>query len=250
MPWPERTVASPFHGTKSRNIMTSEFSGFPAGTLKFLRDLEKNNNREWFQQNRQRYEEFFLQPSLAFIAAMHKPLAKTAPLLQAIPKGVGGSLMRIYRDTRFSKAKEPYKTNIGIHFRHQLGCDVHAPGCYVHVARDECFFGAGIWMPDSEPLRLIRTKIHEAPNAWKKAVGNKRFASQFKLHEERLKSMPRGFAKDSPMSDAIRLTSFIGVCQIDKKILEGPELVKFVDQAVRDAKPLMSFLCEALNIPY
>ncbi len=230
--------------------MSAEFRGFPVGTLPFLRDLSENNNRIWFQQNRARYEECFLQPALAFIEAMQQPLAKSAPLLQAIPKAMGGSLMRIYRDTRFSKSKEPYKTNIGIHFRHQLGCDVHAPGCYVHVADGDCFFGAGIWMPASEPLKLIRTHLVEFPQEWRKVIGNKRFANRFTLHEERLKSMPRGFAKESPMADTLRLTSFIGVCPIDVKTLTSSKLADVVVDAIRDAKPLMSFLCRALNIPY
>lgn len=123
------------------------FAGFPVDTLKFLSDLQANNNREWFQANRARYENSFLQPALEFIEAVKKPLGKVAPMLLAEPKKMGGSLMRIYKDTRFSADKTPYKTNIGIHFRHQMGKDVHAPGMYFHIDPTECFIGAGIWMP-------------------------------------------------------------------------------------------------------
>lgn len=227
-----------------------EFTGFPAGTIKFLRDLSKNNRREWFQENRSRYEDFFLKPALEFIAAIQKPLEKISPMLVAEPKKVGGSLMRIYRDTRFSKGKEPYKTNIGIHFRHKSGCDVHAPGFYFHIATNECFFGAGIWMPPSDALLKIRQHIYEHPAEWKKASENARFRKRFELHEDRLRSMPRGFPKDAPAADALRLKSFIGGCQIDPGEIERSDLVSSALDAVRDSKSLMSFLCEALGVPY
>ena len=110
------------------------FAGFPKDTLRFLADLSKNNDRDWFADNKDRYESAFVEPSLEFIAAMEKPLKKISPFLVAAPKKQSGSLMRIYRDVRFSKNKNPYKTNIGIQFRHEAGKDVHAPGLYVHLA--------------------------------------------------------------------------------------------------------------------
>ena len=99
----------------------STFNGFPKGTRKFLRDLGRNNNRDWFNANKSKYEKEVREPALAFITAMRKPLRSLSECFQAIPKKTGGSLMRIYRDTRFSKDKTPYKTNVGIHFRHQSG---------------------------------------------------------------------------------------------------------------------------------
>ena len=137
------------------------FNGFPKDTLKFLTDLSKNNDRDWFNDNKARYEAAFVKPSLEFIAAMEKPLKKISPFLLAVPKKQGGSLMRIYRDVRFSKNKNPYKTNVGIQFRHEAGKDVHAPGLYVHLAPGELFLGAGMWHPDREPLKQIREAIEE-----------------------------------------------------------------------------------------
>lgn len=230
--------------------MQSDFTGFPADTLKFLRELSKNNRRDWFQENRARYEASFLTPSLAFIDSIQKPLGKVAPMLVAEPKTVGGSLMRIYRDTRFSKGKEPYKTNIGIHFRHSSGCDVHAPGFYFHVAPEECFLGAGIWMPPSDALLKIRQHIHEHPAAWQRAIGNSRFSKRFTLHADRLRTMPRGFPKDAAMADALRLKSFIGAMPIAPRSIESADILKTAVDAVSDARSLMSFLCEALEIPY
>ena len=101
---------------------------FTGETLAFLDELARNNNREWFAANQHRYEEHVLDVALAFIQSMQAPLAKMAPHFTAVPRRMGGSLMRVYRDTRFSRDKEPYKTNIGIQFRHENARDVHAPG--------------------------------------------------------------------------------------------------------------------------
>ena len=170
----------------------SEFSRFDAKLLKFLKDLAANNNREWFQENKARYEADVLQPAQAFIRAFAPVLAKLSPLFVADDRRVGGSLMRIYRDTRFSKDKTPYKTNVGIHFRHEIGKDVHAPGFYLHLACDECFLGAGMWMPATKVLTKIRNEIVDDPAKWKRVRDGKRFCQHFELAGERLKTAPRG----------------------------------------------------------
>ena len=116
----------------------SRYATFTPATVKFLAELSDNNNRDWFNENKTRYEEEVLDVALRFIQSMQDPLADFAPHFTAIPKRMGGSLMRVYRDTRFSKDKTPYKTNIGIQFRHVLGKDVHAPGFYVHIEPGSC----------------------------------------------------------------------------------------------------------------
>ena len=107
---------------------------FSAATFSFLEELAAHNNRAWFEANKSRYESVVREPALQFIAAMAPLLAEFAPHFRAEPRRVGGSLMRVHRDTRFSRDKSPYKTNIGIQFRHALGKDVHAPGFYLHVS--------------------------------------------------------------------------------------------------------------------
>ncbi|MCW8921644.1 MAG: TIGR02453 family protein, partial [Sedimenticola sp.] len=97
------------------------FEGFPDGTLPFLAELKANNNKAWFNDNKARYEALVREPALAFIESVGPGLAEISLHFRAIPKKVGGSLMRVYRDTRFAKDKTPYKTNIGIQFRHELG---------------------------------------------------------------------------------------------------------------------------------
>jgi uncharacterized protein (TIGR02453 family) len=228
----------------------AKFAGFPADTLVFLEDLSVNNSREWFAAHKDRYEESFLAPSLALIDSLKQPLEKVAPILRVEAKKMGGSLMRIYKDTRFSKDKTPYKTNIGIQFRHQAGKDVHSPGIYIHIATDECFVGAGMWKPASEPLAKIRGKIVESPESWRKARDNRRFAELYSLYDDRLKSAPRGFSKDHPHIEDLRLRSFIGGAPLTRSQVQSSQLVDLIVERVRAARPLMTFLCEALGLPY
>jgi uncharacterized protein (TIGR02453 family) len=228
----------------------TNFNGFPKDTLAFLEDLQANNSREWFTANRARYEQSFLEPSLELIRQLEKPLTKIAPMLRVEAKKMGGSLMRIYKDTRFSNDKTPYKTNIGIQFRHSAGKDVHAPGIYFHVAIDECFVGAGIWKPASEPLKQIRESIRLNPTQYMKAISNKNFSSIYSLFDDRLKSAPRGYAKDDPMIDELRRRSFIGGAKLTAAQIQGKQLIELILERVRVAKPLMTFLCGALDLPY
>ena len=127
------------------------------------------------KQNKQRYETEVLEPSLAFIREFASRLKKISPYFVASDRRVGGSLMRVYRDTRFGKDKTPYKTNVGIQFRHEFGKDVHAPGFYVHLAPGECFLAMGAWRPDKEALTLIRQAILDHPDRWKRARNDSKF---------------------------------------------------------------------------
>ena len=113
--------------------MAARYARFYPETIGFLEELGANNNRDWFNANKSRYEEQVLDVALRFIQSMQDPLHKMAPRFVASPTRVGGSLMRVYRDTRFSKNKTPYKTNIGIQFRHEQAKDVHSPGYYLHI---------------------------------------------------------------------------------------------------------------------
>ena len=119
----------------------------PAELFDFLIRLKVNNDREWFQANKARYEEQVKAPLQAFIGGFDERLARLSAHFVADPRPVGGSLFRIYRDVRFSKDKSPYKTAAGIHFRHERGKDAHAPGYYLHLEPSECFAACGLWMP-------------------------------------------------------------------------------------------------------
>ena len=143
------------------------FERFQPTLFEFLEQLADNNNRPWFQENKSRYEGEVLGPAMAFIRAFQPRLKRISPYFVASDRRVGGSLMRVYRDTRFVKDGEPYKTNVGIQFRHEQGRDVHAPGFYVHVAPGECFLAVGLWRPEPEALDQVRKAIVEWPDRWR-----------------------------------------------------------------------------------
>ena len=227
-----------------------DFIGFKSTVQKFLGELETNNNRDWFQRNKSRYESEILTPTLNYISAIGEPLSKIAPHFVAVPKRVGGSMMRVYRDTRFSKDKTPYKTNVGIQFRHSLAKDVHAPGYYVHIAPDETFIGIGTWHPPSDALLKIRERITDHSDQWVAARDNNAFRSEFKLGGEKLKTFPRGFDKNHELIDDLRWKDFIAVKNLDSAVIERDDFVDFSANLFKIATPYMKFLCDALGVPF
>ena len=225
----------------------SSFEGFPKTCLPFLKKLARNNNREWFNEHKQKYEASVREPALSFIEAMQPELEKISPHFRAIPKKVGGSLMRVYRDTRFSKDKTPYKTNIGIQFRHALGKDVHAPGYYVHVAADGCFMGVGLWRPESKVLNQIREFIADNPNAWKQATQNRVFKGAYELRGESLIRPPRGYQADHPLIEDLKRKDFIAFAEFDVADLGSKTFTKQAAKTFAKATPFMSYLCMAVD---
>jgi uncharacterized protein (TIGR02453 family) len=223
---------------------------FDARTFQFLRDLAKNNNREWFKRNQDRYETFVRAPALSFIEAMAPKLRTISIHFDAVAKRSGGSLMRIHRDTRFGRDKSPYKTNVGIQFRHERGRDVHAPGFYVHIEPGGCFLGAGIWRPDPAALRALRTEIVDHPRDWRRATRAKRFMDQFALAGESLKRPPQGFPTDHPYLDDLKRKDFIAVANLGEDAIQAAQLVTTVTSMLRRTNALMAFLCAAVDLDY
>jgi len=223
---------------------------FTQSSFKFLKNLDKNNNREWFQEHKQNYEDKIRTPALDFIEDMIDKIENISPYFTAIPKKMGGSLMRVHRDVRFGKDKRPYKTNIGIQFRHELAKDVHAPGFYLHVEPGNNFIGAGIWRPDSQTLATLRTTIVEKSNAWIKASQDKKFKRKFKLAGDSLVTYPRGFDKHHPLIDDLRRKDFIAISPLDDKQILSNRLINNVANSFESAVPLMKFLCKALELRF
>lgn len=226
------------------------YAKFEPETLAFLDELSANNNREWFKENKSRYEEKVLDVALRFIQSMHEPLDEIAPHFVAQATRMGGSLMRVYRDTRFAKNKLPYKTNIGIQFRHEQARNVHAPGYYVHIDPEQLFIGVGMWRPESDPLRSIRERIAARPAEWKRASRDKTFRRHFELGGESLTRAPRGFDKDHELIDDIRRKSFMGVKNLDRDDCLSPQFQRKVETAFKAATPFMRFLCKSVGVPF
>ena len=226
------------------------YAGFEKASIDFLTELAANNNREWFNDNKARYEEHVLDVALRFIQSMQDPLAQLAPEFTAVPQRVGGSLMRVYRDTRFSHNKLPYKTNVGIQFRHRQAKDVHSPGYYVHVDPERVFLGAGMWRPEPDSLRAIRERIVAKPAEWKSVLRDATFRRHFDLGGESLSRAPRGFDKDHELIEDIRRKSFIAVRDLDVAECLDPQFQRKVEASFAAATPFMKFLCKAVGVPF
>jgi uncharacterized protein (TIGR02453 family) len=183
---------------------------------------------------------------------MATPLARFAPAFVADDKKAGGSLMRIYRDTRFGHDKTPYKTNIGIQFRHGAGKDVHAPGFYVHISPTECFIGLGMWRPEPPILRAVRDKIAAEPGRWTKLLADKAAAKAGLAmgDGDKLTRVPKGFDKDHPLADELRRKSFILHGPITADDITAKRFADHVAKRFTAGTGLMRFLCEAAGASY
>jgi uncharacterized protein (TIGR02453 family) len=223
---------------------------FDRATLKFLRELAQHNDREWFAANKHRYDAHVVAPALRFVEEFAVPLARISRHFVAAPRRTGGSLMRVYRDTRFARDKTPYKTNIGIQFRHERGRDVHAPGFYVHVEPGGCFLGAGIWRPEPAALAAIRAEIVEHPDSWRRSLAGREFRNHFELGGERLARLPRGFAPEAPHADDLRRKDFIAACDLTDAQVSKADFSRNVAERFAAAAPLMRFLCGALDLEF
>jgi uncharacterized protein (TIGR02453 family) len=223
---------------------------FSRATIDFLRELDLNNRRDWFNANKDRYEEHVKAPALKFISDVAPHLKKISPHFKADARPVGGSLFRIYRDVRFSKDKSPYKTHVGIRFPHVTAKDVHGPGFYMHIDIDGTWIACGIWRPDSGSLKKIRTAIDREPTRWKRAKGAKTFRQHYELSGDSLKRAPVGVDPDHPLIEDLRRKDFIGVSKLNQRTVTGRELIPEFTTRCRAAKPFQRFLCDALGIKY
>ena len=168
----------------------------------------------------------------------------------ASDRRVGGSLMRVYRDTRFAHDKTPYKTNVGIQFRHEFGRDVHAPGLYVHIAADGCFLAVGVWRPDPDALSRVRQAIVAWPARWWRARGGKKFRECFELQGDSLRLPPRGFPADHPLVEDLKRTDFVGVHDLSEQDVLDARFLDHVAAAFTASRPFVRFLCDALRVPF
>ena len=225
------------------------FKGFTPAMLEFLHNLAQNNNRDWFAANKPRFENEVVAKALDFIECMATPLSRISPHFLCIPKRVGGSLFRIQRDTRFAHDKRPYKTNIGIHFRHDSNFDVHAPGYYLHIGVDECFLACGVWHPERPALNRIRHGIVDKPRAWGTVRRALDRADCFEFHGEALKRLPADIPipPGYPWQDDLKRKDFIVLRHFEEGLLFDAGMLDFAVETYASATPLMRFLCTSLG---
>jgi uncharacterized protein (TIGR02453 family) len=223
---------------------------FGPGLFKYLRDLKRHNTREWFLENKTRYEEVVKEPALGFIAAFDAQLGKISPEFLAIPKAVGGSLFRIQRDVRFSKDKSPYKTHVGIRFLHRDAKNVHAPLFYLHLEPGGCFAGIGVWHPEPPTLEKIRQAVAEDPGTYRRAVGAARFKKRFRLGGDSLKRPPRGYDPEHPLIEELKRKDFVADCPLTEKEIVRPGFDRRLGELFKDGAGYVRYLCKALGAPF
>ncbi|MAG35345.1 MAG: TIGR02453 family protein [Dehalococcoidia bacterium] len=223
---------------------------FTPALFSFLRELRENNDREWFQVHKERYEGDVRDPLLRFIADFAPPLHEMSAHFVADPRPVGGSLFRIYRDVRFSKDKSPYKTQAAAQFRHERGKDVHAPGFYLHLEPEEVFAGAGIWHPDTKSLTKIRDTIVANPAAWQRITSDDEFQRLCTLSGDSLKRAPKGFDPDHPLIGDLKRKDFVTTTSFTEQDACSPDCIDQLAQSYRAAAPVVEFLTTSLGLPY
>lgn len=214
-------------------------------TLAFLKDLSANNQRDWFQANKKAYDQSRSE-IIQLCSEVISDLSQFDPLVADIPPAK--AVFRIYRDTRFSANKTPYKNNQG--FWLSPG-NVKEPiaGYYVHIQPNESFIAAGIYMPQSKELNAIRQEINFNHEALRKILDRKAFREIWgDLMDDQLKTMPRGFEKDHPAADLLKYKSIVVSRKLSDKEVIASGLSKKIAEILSTAIPLVHFLNEALSM--
>lgn len=226
--------------------MYPPFEGFPRKGLTFLRQLKKNNRREWFERHKADYETTVKLPMQSLIAALQPHFHSFAPEFDVNPKR---SMFRIHRDVRFSKDKSPYKTHVAAHFvLRGKAKGVDGSGYYLHIEPGEIFLGAGIYMPDGEQLKAIRKALAERSDEFLAIIDNPALKRAFgKLEGDQLRRVPAGYEPDHPMSKWLRLKQFFVGKSLPVEKCHSPRFVGEAAKAFEIATPLVRFLNEAMK---
>jgi uncharacterized protein (TIGR02453 family) len=212
--------------------------------LKFLKDIARNNDRDWFEKNKPRYLEA-KENFEDFLEAVHKEIIKFDEGLAGLnPRKLG---FRIYRDVRFSKDKRPYKTNMGAGFS-QNGKLVQEPGYYIHIEPGKCFFASGLYMPEPSKLAAVRQEIDYNAPKFLKILNDKKFKKHFKGLDDfdKLKTVPKGYAKDHPHIEYLKHKSFIVETSFSDADVINKNFPKKVADLAKIVKPFNDFLKEAI----
>jgi uncharacterized protein (TIGR02453 family) len=218
----------------------SRFSGFSKDFTAFFRGLARNNHRDWFLPRKPVFEEKVKEPMRQLVEALNGEMRRFAPLHVADPDK---AIYRIYRDTRFSKDKKPYKEHLAAHFpRHGMGRD-GAAGYYLAVSHKALAVGGGMYMPTPEMLRTLRNHIAERPAEFRRLIGSKTLRKLFgEMHGGQLSRVPKGFAADHPAADLLRYKQYVFYVELPPDLITSPELFGEVRKRFRALTPLVDFL--------
>jgi uncharacterized protein (TIGR02453 family) len=211
----------------------------------FLEELEKNNNREWFQANKQRYENAKKEVE-DFMNLLIPEIAKFDPDIKDLT--AKDCIFRIYNDIRFAKNKPPYKTNFG-GFIVKGGKNSGNSGYYLHLERNNCFAGGGIYMPPADKLKLIRQEIYYNFKEFSKLLSAKPFLNYFDgLDELKASRVPKDFPKDCESAEMLKYKSYTMLCKVTQKELQSADFKKQIIDIFKTMTPVNHFLNRALYV--
>jgi uncharacterized protein (TIGR02453 family) len=226
---------------------------FTSNSLRYLRALAKNNNKPWFEEHRDQYEETLREPMRALITDMDARFSRFAPEIGGDPKR---SMFRINRDIRFSRDKSPYKTHVACWFfhrgaAHKVGGDAEggSAGFYFHLQPGQSMIGGGLWMPPRPQLNRIRLSMTDDPVGFGRMVKGleKRFDGLG--DEAKLKRLPRGYDESHPAAKWLRYQSFTSGRRITDAEAVGPKLPALLEREFKQLLPLVRWLNDAMGLP-
>jgi uncharacterized protein (TIGR02453 family) len=220
---------------------------FSDKTLKFLRALKRNNRREWFNAHKDEYEAHVRQPMAAMVERLAEDFREFAPELVASPKV---SMYRIYRDTRFSENKTPYKTHVAAVFPTRGLLKHEGAGLYFHISPEEVWVGGGMYSPQPAQLYAVREHIAGNVRELRKIVESPGFRRHVgELDGEKLTRVPRGFAKDHEAAEYLKHRHFIAGAGFPPALAASPKLYASLLTVFRQVIPLSRFLNRPLLGP-
>ena len=218
--------------------MRSVFPGFPAEGLAFFSSLQRNNRREWFQPRKAIFEATMKQPMRELVGAVNSAMKSFAPDYVTDPEK---AIYRIYRDTRFSKDKTPYKDHIAASF--SMRGDKTGAGFYFAVSHKEVAIGGGIYMPEPETLRAMRQHVAERHQEFRKIAGARAVRQLFTaVQGEQLSRVPKGYSSDHPAADILRMKQYLLYVELPPDLATTPALYTEVVKHFRAMTPFVEFL--------
>jgi uncharacterized protein (TIGR02453 family) len=225
--------------------MKSTFPGFPAEGMAFLRDLKKNNNREWFTPRKATFEEKVRGPMIELVGAIHREMLRFAPEYVGEPVKC---VYRIYRDTRFSKDKTPYKTYVSaLLLRNGFDKNEGSAAFYLGISPENIEVAGGIYTPDRDVLLAVRQHVVDYHKQFRATFEKPKVRKLFgELSGESLTRVPKGFDADHPAAELIRRKQYLLDAKVDPEIAVTPKLLREIVTRIEAMTPFIEFLDQPL----
>ena len=240
-----RSIQVPPKSSPKRKSTPAPPDGFTAQTLSFLRGLAKNNDREWFEARRETYQHALREPMLALITDVNKEMEKFAPLHIKAPEK---TVLRIYRDTRFSKSKLPYKQHYAAWWGRSGMVKTSGAGFYFHLSAKQLHIAAGLYMPDPAQTLQVRRYLLKHHEAFRTLLNARALKSRMQLSDTQpLTRAPKGFPPDHPASDLILYRNWGVDVELAPEEALGPRFSTVLARYFQAAAPLVDFLNTSLD---